>query len=207
VNGVLVVGAGGHAKVVLATLSAAHETVEGLLDSQPSRWGTSFLGYSVLGGLDQLERPGIRAILAIGNNQVRQTLSERYTAVDWVSAVHPQAVVHSSVQLGRGSVVFAGAVVQPDTSIGRHVIVNTAATVDHDCVLEDYVHVAPGTHLAGQVRIEQGAFLGIGSVAAPGIRVGAWATVGAGGVVVRDLPARSVAVGIPARPRQAKEQP
>ncbi|GAA4018258.1 acetyltransferase [Deinococcus rubellus] len=206
-SGILVVGAGGHAKVVIATLLAAGETVEGLLDDQPSRWGSMVLGYPVLGSLEQLEKPDSRAILAIGNNRVRQTLSERYPEMAWVSAVHPNSVVHSSVRLGAGSVIFAGAVVQPDTTIGNHVIVNTAATVDHDCVLEDYVHIAPGTHLAGQVRLEQGAFLGIGSAAAPGVRVGAWATVGAGSVVIRDLPPHCVAVGVPARPRQAKDQP
>ena len=205
-SGVLVVGAGGHAKVVIATLLAAGQTVAGLLDDQPSRWGSAVLGYPVLGGLEQLEKAGSRAILAIGNNRARQTISERYPSVVWVSAVHPSAVVHSSVRPGAGSVIFAGAVVQPDSSIGRHVIVNTAATVDHDCVLEEYVHLAPGSHLAGQVRLEQGAFLGIGSLAAPGVRVGAWSTVGAGGVVIRDLPPHSVAVGIPARPRPAKDQ-
>ncbi|AWN23741.1 transferase [Deinococcus irradiatisoli] len=203
-SGILIVGAGGHAKVVLSTLLASNYHVEGCLDEQPSRWGTSVLGYPVLGGLELLERPDRRAVLAIGNNQARRTLSERYPAVEWVSAVHPQAVVDASVVIGVGSVVFAGAVVQADTTIGNHVIVNTAATVDHDCVLEDYVHVAPGTHLAGQVRLEQGAFLGIGSVATPGITVGEWTTVGAGGVVIRDLLPHSVAVGVPARQRQVK---
>ena len=168
-SGILIVGAGGHAKVVLATLLAAGETVEGLLDDRAEAWGSKVLNYPVLGGLSILEQTSTHAILAIGNNRVRQVMSERYSSMKWACAVHPSAVIHPSVTLGAGSVVFAGAVIQPDTHIGKHVIVNTAATVDHDCVLEDYVHVAPGTHLAGQVHLESGAFLGIGSAAVPGI--------------------------------------
>lgn len=205
-SSILIVGAGGHAKVVLATLLAAGEIVEGLLDDRTETWGSKVLNYPVLGGLSILKQTSSRAIIAIGHNRVRQILNERYPSVNWTCVVHPSAFIHPSVTLGAGSVVFAGAVIQPDTHIGKHVIVNTAATVDHDCVLEDYVHIAPGAHLAGQVHLESGAFLGIGGAAAPGTRVGAWATIGAGGVVIHAIPPNSVAIGIPARPRRAEDK-
>lgn len=198
------VGAGGHAKVVIATLRAAGLRVQGVLDDQPHTWGQEVLGCPVLGGLDQLERP-CRAVIAIGANRVRQRVSARFAGVEWVSAVHPAATVHDSAVLGAGTVVFAGAVVQPSARLGRHVIVNTGASVDHDCVLGDFVHVAPGSRLAGQVQVGEGTLLGVGSAVAPGLSLGAWSTVGAGGVVVRPLPGGVVATGVPARVRRSSD--
>ena len=114
--------------------------------------------------------------------------------------VHPAAWVDLSVELGPGAVVFAGAVIQPRTVVGAHAIVNTAASIDHDCRIGRFAHLAPGVHLAGTVTVGDGAFLGIGTVAIPGVTIGEWTQVGAGAAVVRDLPARVRAVGVPARP-------
>jgi sugar O-acyltransferase (sialic acid O-acetyltransferase NeuD family) len=108
------------------------------------------------------------------------------------------------VQLGAGSVVFAGAVIQPDVKIGNHCIINTATTIDHDCVLGDYVHLAPGVHLAGNVSIDEGCFLGIGSVVIPGIKIGSKVTVAAGGVVVNHVACKKTIMGIPAKERGVK---
>lgn len=191
---VSVLGAGGHARVVVSTLRAAGFTVAGLYDDDPAKWGTSLAGVPVLGPLDQAT--GL-AVIGIGHNPTRRSIAARLRTLTWISVVHPAAWVDPSVRLGAGTVVFAGTVIQPDAVLGDHIIVNTGATVDHDCVLGDFVHVAPGCHLAGHVALGTGAFLGIGSAAVPGVRIGAWATVGAGGVVIADVPDGAVAVGVP----------
>lgn len=198
---VLVVGAGGHAKVVIATLQAQGRNILGVVDDDVTLHGRTLLGCPVLGGTDQLAAHDGEAVLAIGSNRIRQRLAAAFPEARWTRAVHPAAVVHQSVTLGPGTVVFAGAVIQPDTQIGAHAIINTAATVDHDGRIGDYVHLAPGVHLSGGVTVEEGGFLGVGSACLPGTRVGAWTTVGGGGVVVRDLPPDVTAVGVPARPR------
>ncbi len=195
---VALVGAGGHAKVIVGMLGALGVRVLGCFDDDPTKYGAAVLNAAIR-PMSELPRRTL-AILAIGSNRARQRLSSTLDCT-WISLVHPSAFVDPSVTIGPGSVIFAGAVVQPDVRIGAHVIVNTSASIDHDCVIEDFVHLAPGTHLAGNVTIEQGAFLGVGAVAIPGRRVGAWTTVGAGGAVVRDLPSEVVAVGVPARPR------
>lgn len=197
---VLVVGGGGHAKVVVATLRAAGHAVAGVLDDAPGAGGRTVLGVPVLGPVGQLGKHAGPAVLAIGSNRVRHRLAEAYPEIEWLRVVHPAATVHTSVRVGEGTVVFAGAVLQPDAEIGRHVIINTGATVDHDSRLGDFVHVAPGSHLSGAVTVEEGGFLGVGASAAPGVTVGAWGTVGAGGVVIRDLPPNVTSVGVPARP-------
>ncbi len=195
-----VLGAGGHAKVVISTLRAVGYTILEVYDDDPYKWGRTCLGVSISGPISKIEQSfSASAVVAIGDNRVRQTIVSKLTQVCWVTAVHPSAVVDSSVQLGVGTVIFAGAVIQPETRVGDHVIVNTGTTVDHDNIIDSYVHLAPGVHLAGNVTVEEGAFLGISSVVTPGVSIGSWAVVGAGSVVIRNIVPHATAVGVPAR--------
>lgn len=216
-SGVVVLGAGGHARVTIATLRAAGTTVWSILDDDASKHGTTVDGVTVRGPITRADllsaiaagaatRDGaVAALCALGDNAARRravaTLDEGadWVGVDWVRAVHPAAIVHPGVLLGAGSVVFAGAVIQPGTTVGAHAIVNTAASVDHDCAVGDFVHVGPGAHLCGGVTLGKGALLGVGCSVIPGVRIGAWATVGAGAAVVRDVPEGATVVGVPAR--------
>jgi len=198
----VVVGSGGHAKVVIASAQAAGFAVTAVVDDDPARWGQHVLGVAISGPASPiLEDPAALAVLAIGANRARRARAD-HARCQFATVVHPRAVVHPSVRIGAGSVVFAGAVIQPDAAIGGHAIVNTAASIDHDCVLGDFVHVAPGVRLAGSVVLGEGAMLGIGTVAIPGARVGAWSVVGAGAAILGELPANVVAIGTPARPRR-----
>jgi sugar O-acyltransferase (sialic acid O-acetyltransferase NeuD family) len=198
-KGVTVIGAGGHAKVVIATLKAAGKKVACIYDDDPEKKGSSILKVKVKGPIPKkISGP---AVIAIGDNLARKELAGKIGGARWTRVVHPKAIVHRTAKLGPGTVVFAGAIVQPDTRIGAHSIVNTGATVDHDCTLGDFVHVAPGCHLAGGVKADEGVFMGIGSWALPGTKVGAWTIVAAGAGVAQDLPDRVTAVGVPARHR------
>jgi sugar O-acyltransferase (sialic acid O-acetyltransferase NeuD family) len=200
VQGLVVIGSGGHAKVVIATAQAAGWTVTAIADDDPATHGRRVLGIAVGGTTAAiLADPDALAVLAIGSNRARARLGGS-ARCRFATIVHPSAVVHATVLLAPGTVVFAGAVIQPDTVVGAHAIVNTAASIDHDCAIGDFVHVAPGVRLAGNVTLGEGAFLGIGSCAIPGVTIGAWTTVGAGASVVHDLPADVTAVGVPARP-------
>jgi sugar O-acyltransferase (sialic acid O-acetyltransferase NeuD family) len=193
-EGVVVIGAGGHAKVLISTLAACGLTIAAVFDDDDSKWGLDAQGTPV--SPTQRERGG-SGVIGIGDNGKRRHVAMTFT-FEWRTVVHPSACVHHSVRLGRGSVVFAGAVVQPDAVIGDHVIVNTGATIDHECVIGDFAHLAPGVHLAGAVQVGEGAFLGIGSVVTPGVRIGRWSTLGAGAVAIRDVADGAVAVGVPA---------
>ncbi len=199
-------GAGGHAKVVLSTALEAGWTVAGLFDDDPHKQGTTVLGIPVLGTLDQAQALQATGVIALGDNRLRQRLARRFAHWQWATLVHPRAYVHPSVHLGPGTVVFAGAVIQPDTRIGAHCIINTGATVDHDCLLEDFVHIAPGAHLAGGVRVGQGCLIGVGAAVLPGASLGPWSVLGAGAVLRHSLESFTIAVGVPARPLR-KEVP
>lgn len=198
--GIYVIGAGGHAKVVLSALSATGFVVDGLFDDDPQKQGMKVLGIEVVGTLaDAKAISPQQGVLAIGDNCIRRRLAHEFSGWEWITIVHPQAYVHPSARIGPGTVVFAGAVVQPDTCIGAHVIINTGATVDHDCEIGDFAHLAPGVHLGGGVAVGEGTLLGIGAVVIPNLRIGEWSVVGAGTVVIRDLPSGAKVAGVPAR--------
>ncbi len=186
------------AKVVMATLVDLGYDVIGAWDDAPEKQGTTCLGVRVLGTVTESLAQPLPSIIAIGDNRVRMAWAARLP-LPWVVAVHPTAWVHASVQLGPGSVVFAGAVIQPDTVLGAHVIVNTAASIDHDCRIGDFVHLGPGARLCGGVTVGVGVLVGVGASALPGASVGAWATVGGGAVVAHPVSDGAVVVGVPAR--------
>lgn len=194
----VVLGAGGHAKVVIATALAAGVEVQAVYDDDGDLAGEEVLGVPVRVGLDNAP-VGTPAVLALGANRTRARAARRLD-LDWISLVHPSAVVHDSVVIEPGAVIFAGAVVQPGTIIGAHAIINTAASVDHDCRVGAYCHLAPGSHLAGGVTLGEGAFVGLCAGVINGVTLGAWSILGAGGVAVSDVDPESTVMGVPARP-------
>lgn len=203
---IVVWGASGHALVVadILRLEGRFEIVGFLDEQRPDRAGSSFCGSVVLGGrerLPELADQGIRNIvIAFGDCRARLAASAAAVDAGFVlqRAVHPRAVVAEGVSIGPGTTIMAGGTINPGAVVGRSVIVNTNATVEHECVLEDGVHVCPRAVLGGQVRVGQAAWIGIGATVREKITIGAHAVIGAGAVVVRNIPDRAVARGVPA---------
>ncbi len=197
---VQVIGAGGHARVVISTLREAGHTVTAVWDDDPATWGTRCLDAPIRGGLAELAtQPALPTVIAVGNNRARAAIAATLE-LPWSSVVHPRAWVDRTARLGAGTVVFAGAIVQPQVEIGAHAIVNTAASIDHDCRIGDHAHIGPGVHLCGDVVVGAGTLPGVSSCARPGARIGEWAIVGAGSVVVRSVASNTTVVGVPATP-------
>lgn len=205
-NRILIIGAGGHGKVVAEILRARGTEPGGFVDADEALWGTQVLGLPVLGGMNHLEKIArhhglASAIVAIGDNRVRQEVAREVerAGLKLASAVHPSATISPTVRLGRGVVVCMGAAICVQAQVGDLAIINTNATVDHECEIGPAAHICPNASLAGRVMVAQGAFVGIGSSVIQCRSIGEWATVGAGAVVTRDIPAHSTAVGVPAR--------
>jgi sugar O-acyltransferase (sialic acid O-acetyltransferase NeuD family) len=196
----VVLGGGGHAKVVIAAMEASGEPADAVLDDNAARWGSRLLGVPIVGGLSLLAAwPLVRAVIAIGNNVRRKQIAEAHPQVAWITVVHPSAIVHPSARIGAGAMIVWRAVVEPDAEVGAHAIVNSGAIVCHDAVVGAYAHVSVTSVMAGEARVDEGVFLGMNACVIGGVRVGAWSTVGAGASVVRNVAPRSVAVGVPAR--------
>jgi UDP-perosamine 4-acetyltransferase len=201
---IIVIGAGGHAKVVIEALRAMGRTVTGLI--APAPVGTLVLGVPVLGNdsmLPRLRAEGIAdAVLGVGDNRVRDALAEHLLALgfDLPPVLHPAAWISPSSVLGAGVVVLQQAAVSAETVFGRAALINSGAVVEHDSEIGGAAHVAPGCALAGHVRVGARTLVGIGSVVRPEIVIGSDAIVGAGSVVVFDVPAGATVMGCPARP-------
>ncbi len=202
---VLILGAGGHGKVVLDILRAAeqHNPI-GFIDADRSLAGTTVNGLPVLGGpnaLPKLRAKAKGAIVAIGDNHTRAEYAAmvREHRLELVNAIHPAAVVSPSATIGRNVVVCAGAIVCVDATLADSVIVNTGAVVAHECEIAEAVHVCPGALLAGRVRVGTEAFIGMGAKVIQCLSIGEGAIIGAGAVVIEDIPPGATAVGVPAR--------
>jgi len=201
---ILIVGSGGHAKVIIDILknSTEYELI-GLTDPFPKH--ERIMGLPILGDdsiLPKLFEEGIKyAFIAIGDNQKRIQLAFEIMQMGFgvINAISSHSYVSKSIQLGVGIAIMPGVIINPDAIINDHVIINTGATIDHDCIIETGCHIAPGCNIAGNVRIGKGSLLGIGTKVIPNITIGEWTIVGAGSVVVNNVPSYALAVGFPAR--------
>jgi len=193
---ILVIGAGGHAKVVIDAIEAGGHEVAAVVD-ETGRTG-SLLGYTI-GEQAAIDADGF--IIAIGDNALRKERFEHYRALGLTptSIVHPSATIAKDVSIGAGSVVLAGVVINRDAVVGQNVILNTGCTVDHDCAIGDHAHIAPGVSLCGGVSVGEGTLVGVGACAIPGTCIGVWATIGAGATVIDDVADHTTVAGVPAK--------
>lgn len=202
---IIILGAGGHAKVVWdVVLSSALPECEliGFADDNPSRTGATVMGLPVFGSLDTLALPrDVRVVMGIGDNAARRRQFEQATSLGYgcLTVVHSRAVIGRGCTIGAGVVVMANVVVNSDARIEDNVILNTACSVDHDCRIGAHSHIAPGVSMAGGVTVGEDTLVGIGAAVVPGVSIGAGSIIGAGSVVTHDVESGCVVVGVPAR--------
>lgn len=197
----VLLAAGGHARVLKALADAAGHAPVGVCDPKLAQEGVrEWQGLSVLGDDAALLLRGpvglglINGVGQLPRSRARQAVFERFTAAGFVfpTLVHPHAWAAPDAQLAEGVQLMAGAIVQPGCIVGANSTLNTGASIDHECDIGQHVHIAPGAVLCGQVRVHEGAFVGAGAVLLPGVSVGAYATVAAGSTLSHDLPAGAV---------------
>jgi len=194
---ILVLGAGGHAKVLIAAIRARGNEVHGVLDSDESRHGQEVLGVQILGGdealLDFLPESCalVNGIGSVGPGSARRNVFETFRARGYrfPPVIHPFSWMASDVAAGEGSQLMAGIVVQPGVAVGCNTIINTRTSVDHDCVIGDHVHLAPGVTLCGNVRVGAGVHIGTGAIVVQGVEIGENAFIEAGAVVTKSVSA------------------
>lgn len=195
-----IIGSGGHACVVAATLANLNMRLAAVFDTDVQRIGQPFGELTV-----QIDDPrsGLPVHIAIGSNSARRRVAEEWEKhghrVEWQTLIHPTAQIAEGVVLGDGVLVGMGAIIQAGAAIGNHVIINSGALVEHHCVIGDYAHLAPGAILGGGVFVGADVLVGLGSVVLPGVVICDGATIGAGSVVTRSVSAGATVMGAPAR--------
>ena len=158
---IIVLGAGGHAKVLIDAMRLTGATIIGIVDADLNLQGNKILGVTVIGNDEvvlQYSHDDILLVTGVGSislPKLRQALYEKFKnrGYNFASVIHPSAVIASDVMLNEGIQVMAGAVVQPGCVVGCNVIINTRASVDHDCSIGKHVHIAPGVTLSGAVTV------------------------------------------------------
>ncbi len=203
---VVIIGAGGHAKVIADIIDKSKDIVVGFLDDNKTKGDIIIKEkqYRVIGKIDdctkiQLKYPEMEFVIAIGNNKVRKQIAERYENLKFYTAIHPSGQIALDVEIGEGTVIMANTSINTSAKIRRHCIINTGAIVEHDNILEDYVHVSPNATLCGTVQIGELTHIGAGTTVRNNISICHDCIIGAGSVVVKNINEPSTYIGIPAR--------
>lgn len=214
---IIIIGSGGHAKVVADIILTREKELNedlkiiGFLDDnfKNLRYDNIF-NIPILGDLNNIDNFNKNEdyffIIAIGSNEVRKKISEKYEELNYYTAIHPRSVISREVIIGSGTVVMANVVINPNSTIGKHCILNTSSVIEHDNELGDYVHISPNATLCGGANIEDNSWIGAGSVVRQQIHIGKDVIVGANSVVVKDIEDNCIVVGNPAKKIKEKEK-
>jgi len=195
---VIVLGAGGHAKVLIEALRQSGREIVGLTD--PAKTGThEYFGVKILGDDDVVfnyspdEVVLVNGIGSMPGNSLRRELNNRMEdkGFQFTQVIYPSAVLASDVEIDNGVQIMAGVVIQPGVSIGRSCIINTGVVVDHDCIIHDDSHLAPGVTLSGNVVVGKRTHIGTGASVIQGISIGQDCVIAAGSIIHKDIPANT----------------
>ncbi|MDO5971152.1 NeuD/PglB/VioB family sugar acetyltransferase [Flavivirga aquimarina] len=207
-NRVLVIGASGHAKVIIDIIKKQAEyEILGLIDSYKKK-GTIIGGHKVLGTENDLSKI-IEAnniyggIIAIGDNWTRKKLYKEIaftlTNFKFITVIHPDAIIGENVTLGEGTAVMAGVVINSDATIGKQCIINTKSSIGHDVTLKDFCSIAPGVTIGGEVVIGKCSAISLGANIIECVKVGKHSVIGAGALVNTNISNCKTAFGVPAK--------
>ncbi|WP_417814254.1 acetyltransferase [Thalassospira alkalitolerans] len=202
----VIVGAGGHARVVLSALRAMNShKVAGCI--APSLEASSLSELEILGN-DQwlLERSPehfelFNGIGCVDVGDLRRNIFRQYrnAGFQFGTIIHPTAIVANDVRIASGSQIMAGAILQTGSQIGENVIVNTGAIIDHDCVIGDHAHIAPGAVLGGAVQVGANSLVGAGATIIQNTKIAENVLVAAGSTVTGAVAAGARVAGSPAK--------
>lgn len=204
---IVIMGAGGFGRETACLIESINEksklwSVIGFIDDNPKVHGKSINGIGVLGGLEWLKhRDNLYYTCAIGNPEIRRHIVNKCREHN----IHPATLVHPNVRIsthnhvGEGCIICSGSNLTVNIHIGNYVILNLNCTVGHDAEIGDFSTVYPGVNISGNVSIGSQCELGTGSAIIQGIKLGNQVVVGAKAAVIRNIPDKCTAVGVPAK--------
>ena len=194
-NRLVIVGAGGHGKVIADNaLKNGYSDINFVDDHATGEC----MGFPIVGTcveIDRLNDGKTDFVIGIGSNEIRKRIAERYD-VNWITLIHPSAQIAVNVSIGKGTVIMACAVINACTIIGEHCIINTGAIVEHDNQIGDYVHISPGAKLSGTVVVGARTWIGTGASVINNTDICEDVIVGVGAVVICDIRNKGTYVGL-----------
>lgn len=204
---VIVIGAGGHAKVLIDLLQEQKTEIIGIVDEDLDKVGSKILGVEILGDDSYIKKYSVNDILlvnglgSIDSMNLRKKIYDKFKKDGYFfrNVIHSSAVISKNVILAEGVQIMPGAIVNAGTSIANNVIINTRVAIDHDCFIGNHVHVAPGSVLSGFVSIGDCTHLGTGCTIIQGKIIGTKVLVGAGTLVIKNVKSGMKVLGVPAK--------
>lgn len=204
---VIVIGSGGHAKVVIDILHEMKEfDIIGITsNSYPNQ--SVFFGLPIIGDDTIFGKEEYRdCLVAMGLGGFKDNLlrEEVYNNVKskgftFVNAIHPSAIISKTVKFEEGVVVFPGVVLNTDVKIGSNSIIATGSTIDHETIIGNHVLISAGVTVGAYSVIKDRALLALGSKVVSGITIGQNSLIAAGAVVVYNVEDNQSVFGIPAK--------
>lgn len=203
---ILIYGASGHAKMIIDVIkkNKSHNII-GFVDTYKPL-GYQLSGYKVIGHLEHLKQLTIDLdidgiIIAIGDNFTRQkvvtNIKNILHQIQFVTVIHPTAVLAEDIIIEHGSVIMAKAVINSGAKVGKFCIINTASTLGHDSIMADFSSLASGVTVAGNVKIGVGSAMCLRAIIIQNIEIGNNTVIGAGSLVLKSIGDLKTAFGNP----------
>src|SRR5687768_412302 len=204
---VAIIGYSGHAYVIVDILLSAGRLVTAYCDAEEKPRNPYHLKY--LGKESEVisQLLNFDFFTCIGHNGAREKVHMELSQLlgNPINAIHPSAVISSSVRMEDGIMIAANVTLNPLVELGKGVICNTSCSIDHECSVGDFTHIAPGAVLCGNVKVGKSSFIGANAVIRQGITIGNNVMIGAGTVIVKDIPDNVTVVGNPQKVLMKKQ--
>ena len=204
---VIIIGAGGHASVLISTLKTLGREIKGILHPDESLAGKTINGIPIIGNdgeVNDYSPATIELVNGLGSVSLpvkRKAIYVKFKndGYKFAEVIHPSAIIAENVNINEGAQIMAGAIVQAGCAISINAIINTGAIVDHDCSIGQHAHIAPGAVLSGDVQVGDMSHIGTGATIIHGIKIGCNVIIGAGAVVIHNVKDGYKVVGNPAK--------
>lgn len=204
---VIIIGAGGHARVLIAALILLRREIIGVTEARFENSGVFISGVPIIGNDEKILRYNpedveiVNGIGSIGLPIKRMKIFQQFKSLGYSfsTIVHPTALIEKDVKLDEGVQIMAGAILQTGSMIADNSIINTGTIVGHDCIIGEHVHLAPGVVLSGGVQIGAMTHIGTAATIMQSVKIGGGTVIGAGAVVIRNISKDVIAAGVPAR--------
>lgn len=170
---VIIIGAGGHGKVIADTLSELSEfQLVGFVDDQVAIGSEVHLGVTCLGNVENILSGEVKAdayVVGIGNNTIRKNihLQLEQSNLRCITLIHPRATVAPSVKLEDGAVVLQGAVVSTLSVLEKGCIIDAGSIVNHEAKIGAFSHLSVGTVICNNVTVNDGVKTSPGEIVEP----------------------------------------
>ena len=204
----IIIGAGTYGEVYLSYLIAAGIDVIGFLDDNEDLIGKKIRNVIVLGKTDLLEclkySHGIEAVYCpLGDNHLRVKFLKHALELGYKTPnyIHPSVIISPDVHIGsHGVYILPSTVVMPCCEIHDFVMVSVHSIVSHHTTIEEGVFLSFGVNMGASVKVHKYAYIGINATVMTGVcELGENCLIGAGAVVIKNVPANAVMVGVPAK--------